>query len=1254
MSNARSVDALAGDGEMNSQRKVRTQWVRRLGSKLGAVAIGMLAVLSSMPAVSLDIATKPLSTGSDIPGNLALVPSVEFPTLISVANFGDYDPARTYVGYFDAAKCYSYVYSATESERHFAPNSAAGASHSCAGALWSGNYMNWAATQTIDPFRSALTGGYRVKDTTEETWLEKAKADRNGNENANANFPRRTYPASSNSTAVANATAASWGTIRTRIDGLGNKMRFTSGSNATALGTDNPGAGQPVAYNPASHTLDVTNITVNGTPVTQANVVFEVSVRVKVCVAGMLEANCNSTYSGAAKPEGLIQQYSRTIRYSIFGYLNNGGNTEPDGGVMRARQKFVGPYNYYPDVAGLQVNANREWDPATGILYANPDSADATNTSAGITNSGVINYLNKFGQMETGRNAKSYDNVSELYYTALRYFKNIGNVPSYAQVNGDYQLADGFPVITDWDDPIRYSCQANVFLGVGDTNTWRDKNLPGQTSSVGENTTKPAEVSSDTSVDVVAMMKKIWQMEGYTEAQATTRSTATWFNREGHNNSAYIAALAYDAHTRDIRPPTSNRPLTGKQTVSTYWVDVVENRDYKTPHTNQYWLAAKYGGFTVPGGYDPDTNVTPLQNSQWWATNEYVDPTGANYMRPGNFYVAADAAKMVESLKRVFAKIINDMQGSGGSFASNTTKLETGAMTYQAQFYSGSWRGDLVGYTVNQSTGALTQAWTANFPTDWTQRNIRINNGGAMQAFTSLSQATALGSQEVVDYLRGDRTREQPAGTLRTRQSVLGDIVNSQPVYVGAPNNRLFYGAEFTGASTYGAFAIAQVARTPVIYVGANDGMLHGFNAATGRETFAFIPSAVVPRLQDYSNPGYVHQYYVDGEITVADVYISGAWKTILVGTLGRGGRGVYALDVTNPSNVQFLWEKTSADIPALGNVLSKPIIAQVADGDWRVLMGNGPNGAGGTAQLVTISLRTGAATTVNTGVGSDNGMSGVNVWNTGATDFADVVYAGDLAGNLWKITNLAGTPTATSMFQANYGGTAQPITAAPMVSRHPTTRQTWVYFGTGRYLNEDDLTDQSVQTWYGLIDRGSVIAGRSGLADVSIVAEVYPDDNDEDNVEDYAVRLLEQNAAPGVDGWYIDLISSENGVEGERMVVSNIFQGLTLIGTTRIPENTDVCNPSGRGWVMAIDPFTGGRLPNSFFDTDGNGEFNSGDEINGNAVSGLGMPSGPNNPIFVGDVMLTNMDNAESNVVKTKSSVLAPARVSWREVVAD
>ena len=289
---------------------------------------------------------------------------------------------------------------------------------------------------------------------------------------------------------VAGATPVQWGQIKMRIAGLGtnngrgNRMYFTRSGN----GVDTNNNTNVVPYHPAVHPLDNSLVDVGGVPTAGESLVYEVAVRVKVCDASVgLEDNCVAYPSGYYKPEGLIQEYSNRILYSIFGYQNVDGSGV-DGGILRANQKFVGPNSYYPE-NGPQANANREWDPQTGVLFQNPDAADATATSnvvgagacalAGgctVRNSGVINYLNKFGQMETGKPIKSHDNVSELYYTAIRYFKNLGNVPAYSTLGGGsvlarYQRADGFPVITNWQDPIRYQCQTNVILGIGDTNT---------------------------------------------------------------------------------------------------------------------------------------------------------------------------------------------------------------------------------------------------------------------------------------------------------------------------------------------------------------------------------------------------------------------------------------------------------------------------------------------------------------------------------------------------------------------------------------------------------------------------------------------------------------------------------------------------------------------------------------------------------------------------------------------------------------
>lgn len=1243
---------------MNS--KIRKSPPRRyaFGGRMGAFAVGLFAALSSMSAVSVEIAQSPLYVGSDVPGNLVLVPSVEYPTIHSQANIGAYNTARRYSGYFDPVKCYAYRYNATEQDRHFYPVRAATGFNCPTVGEWSGNYMNWAATQTIDPFRSALTGGYRVRDTATETWLEKAR-----HAPGYTLYPNRTVTGTA---LIQNLTASSFGNFVTRIQGLGNKMWFASelvdGTSARGIVI------QPTAY--SGQTLNAVSYGNQACNAGEANCVprclgatrprlldrdnqlrcypsgnesswenptyrivsniYEVSVRVKVCDASVgVEANCKQ-YSQGWKPEGLIQEYSERIRYSIFGFMNESGN-QRNGGVMRARQKFVGPNTHYPE-EGTLANANREWNSLTGVLVENPDPADATATGAGIQNSGVINYLNRFGQMTTA-NPKSNDPVSELYYAALRYFRGQGNLADYTS-NVTYSRADGFPVITNWDDPIRYSCQVNAALGIGDVNTHEDHDIP----------------SSPTDDLALARQytQKIFDLEGINKRAQDVFT--------GRGNSAYIAGLAYYANTNDLRPDNEAQVNSrGNQRLSTYWVDVREDQTLLAKASNQYWLAAKYGGFRVPEGFNPLT-TTGLSASSWHTSGEYlisgnggdVTTTVNTYPRPDNFYVASEADKMVASLRKAFENILSEMQGSASSFASNTTRLEVGARTYQAQFATGQnaeWSGQLNAYNVNTATGALTLAWSATdqFPV-WGPMNsttgarqIYYNNGGSFAAFQG---AVGGMSSSVVNYLRGDRSGEQNnGGSFRNRRGILGDIVNSQPTYVGAPNSRLYAGQSFAGASAYPAFASAQSSRTPVLFVGANDGMMHAFNANTGREMFAFVPTEGMSKLHgagNYSDPNYEHKYTVDGSLTAADWYNGSSWKTVVVGTMGRGGKSVFAFDVTNPASPTLMWEINNA---AFGNNIGQPIVAQVADGDWRVLLGNGPNSTAGIAQLVMIRLSNGTVSTVSTGVGADNGLSGVNAWSSHGDGIVDTVYAGDLKGNLWRFNPVAGS--VSLMYAA---GATKPITATPLVARNPRTLQIWVFVGTGRYLNSADVASKSVQTWYGLIDRGSTIT--NGLNSVSILAEGQVGGRD--------VRVLDRLTTTGTNGWYMNLLPPSGTPQGERMVVPNFFQGLTLIGTTRIPESDDVCSPSGKGFTMAIDPFTGGRLSGGFFDVNGDGNVDAGDSLNGAPVSGIGFNSSPNNPIFLGDVMYTSLDDGTSAVTRTNASGSNLRRVSWRELIRE
>jgi|GEM_PF-563332 len=1389
---------------MNSIERVRPQPAkRRIGSGISAFAVGLLAGLSSLSAMSaVAIDNKPLTVINTVPGNMVLVPSVEWPTVVTHANDpgkGDngvsYAPATAYAGYFNSDLCYAYNYDAIEANRYFYPVASA-STHSCSGLtggtpsqrLWSGNFLNWVSMQAVDTFRMALTGGYRVhrpadgtppsvtltgadgstatKTTSEMpgvTYLEKGNSDRWDN----------SYTKLRQLTAnVGGATPSQTSGFRVRIAGLRNQMWFApksdgsmgngaSYNNPQALSlpitndrqTDPSGTGIiAVPYNPASHMLPDANTTCPSNysysstkglctrsgysdrePTAYGrDAVYAVSIRVKVCDGSLDRRGVCTQYGGYYKPEGLLQANSKKVRYSLFSYLAQSGQ-QRNGGVMRARQKFLGPVDanekLYPDRTGrISGIDNPEWDPVTGVFIDNPDTDDAVDTSGRIgacsnapddsncvvKYSGVINYVNRFGQINTGfGKLKEYDNLSEMYYTAQLYLRGKANVASFSALSGgaltNYQYADGFPVIQDWyktgansavsawdtndldvgtdGDPILYQCQTNVMLGIGDTHTNNEDDGS----------------SSDTVANAAT-----WR--GYTE---------------GDNNSRLnVAGLAYWAHVTDIRPDVPNMSVSGSgdrkrgQTTSTFWVDVVEQNQLYTTATNQYYNATKYGGYAVPDD-DWGTNGNATRHASAWfasntsawtsATQNVAAQTGlgtggsdGNYSLPSNMYLANNGQAMIDGLTAAFQRIADDISGSGGSFASNTTKLEVGSRTYQAKYVSNGWGGRLTASDVNVSTGTLADKWDAS---DWlgqaagdtkvnttatvmnyTQRKILYKSGtslanfitgwdGTVKASPTLNKPTGLSAltDNQLKYILGDRTHERQStvsGSLkvfRNRRGMLGDIINSTPVYVGRPNANLY-----PADTTYAEFVAAKTTRKPAVYVGANDGMLHAFWAPdsgdtnAGKELFAFMPTEAMAVLQQsdvstnkypYWDPEYDHAYSVDGEITVADVKDGSTWKTILVGTMGRGGKTVFALDVTDPDAPALLWEKAASDGtvgPMLGNTLGRPIIAKVADGDWRVFLGNGPNSSNGTSALIMLDAISGTDEgSIATAGGSNNGMAPVNVWDAHGTTIPstpdglfDTVYAGDMNGNLWKFD--LDTNDATKLFATKTG---QPITAAPLVSKNPyNPPETWIFFGTGRYLSMADTSDtanQAVQSWYGIIDRDGLV----GISDLKKSSIQY---------EDTVGRVIEKIAASGQDGWYIDLQSPAEAAgaaaRGERMVVPNFFQGLALIGTTRFPDSNDPCSPTGKGFTMAIDPFTGGRLGNAFFDINQSGSVgDSGDFYGGNTAtpySGVAYDSGPNNPIFLGSYMYTSLDNGTYAKMQTGAGLPSVKRVSWRELL--
>ncbi|MCW8807112.1 MAG: PilC/PilY family type IV pilus protein, partial [Rhodanobacter sp.] len=459
-------------------------------------------------------------------------------------------------------------------------------------------------------------------------------------------------------------------------------------------------------------------------------------------------------------------------------------------------------------------------------------------------------------------------------------------------------------------------------------------------------------------------------------------------------NSDTLADVAMKYWETDLRTTTANEVSTSTEDPA-FW-----------QHMTTFTLGL---GFT-PTGIAP-SGTTMEQIFNWanggaaisgfsWPTptsanggsiNNIADLAHAAVDGHGGFYSAstpqAFASGLTDALKRATERV-----GTGASLAANSTKLTTGTVAYQANYYTSKWKGDLKALAIDPATGtiATTPSWSAASALPaFGSRNIKTYNpvSNATVAFTaaqlsslSTAEQSALGTSAtaqaaMINYLRGDASQEEKnSGAYRNRDTPLGDVVDSQPVYVGAPDPNQFIGESFAGSSTFAAWANNKLSRAQVVLMAANDGMLHAVNAGTGAETFAYLPAAVITSgLSALANPSYgvttavPHQYFNDGELTVADVYFTAStdWHTVAVGTTGRGtARAIYALDVTDPANITLLWERSAGDGKTnsnyIGQMTGKPVISQTSDGTWSVLMGNGYNSSAGVAALLQFNVTDG------------------------------------------------------------------------------------------------------------------------------------------------------------------------------------------------------------------------------------------------------------------------------------------------------
>lgn len=624
-------------------------------------------------------------------------------------------------------------------------------------------------------------------------------------------------------------------------------------------------------------------------------------------------------------------------------------------------------------------------------------------------------------------------------------------------------------------------------------------------------------------------------------------------------------------------------------------------------------------GFGVVGNVSSaaaNSAVTAGSAISWWGgtanENKINDLLHASVNSHGGFFSAADPVSFSQGLASTLNAIAERVGSASNIAATAINSLQTESNLYQARYISGEWSGDLWSYAADDVS---TPVWKASdvMPAPGSRTILFGSDANVAKDFQwsnlSSNEKTALGnSSDVLDYLRGVTSKEKRnGGTLRNRTKILGDLVNSSPELVAEPYDLSYHRYSWQGADTYRAFLSGSAAtRTKTIYVGSNDGMLHGFNADTGVETFAYIPRAVmtamngdtVSVLKKYSEPTYGHVYSVDGSPSVTDVYLNGAWRSILIGSMGRGGNGLFAMDVTNPNSMgasSVLWDKTFSE---LGVYLGKPQVTRAESGDWVLMVGYGYNNSTNKSGLLIIKLSDGSILkkieTTAGSAGDPNGMAEVNLMDIDADGNTDWVYGGDMHGYVWKFDLSSSNPSSWSvaysgapLFQAkDNSGNRQMITGGVLSAMDPKTGKVWLFFGTGRYLNVDDPTNASVQTWYGIID-GTTISSRSELGIRAIT-----------NVGDQRVVTEISTLESGKKGWYMDLPDTR-----ERVVDMPAIVGSELMMNTVIPD-TNVCNPSGSGYIMAISPFTGGRLKKLFFDINDDDKFTSADTVTDGGTS--------------------------------------------------
>lgn len=715
------------------------------------------------------------------------------------------------------------------------------------------------------------------------------------------------------------------------------------------------------------------------------------------------------------------------------------------------------------------------------------------------------------------------------------------------------------------------------------------------------------------------------------------------------------------------------------------------------------WDSGTDNTYSMNGDYPKLVNglVTWQNPIPWLALNN-----DANNVRPselwhaalngrGKFYPARNPAALNAAFSDILNNIISDTSNPLTSISSDGASLSTNSKSYVAGYDAKKWSGRLKAFPINQTTGILgaNETWSAAPLLDamtLSSRFVASYNGTTgieWKTYSSLPSAHQLPlsknssgtvdhtaannyGQDRVDYIRGDRSKEQSqtGGVFRNRDSRLGDIVNSKILYLGKPVSNY-------GDTAYQTFKrpAGSGSRANMLYVGANDGMLHGFEASSGVEKLAYIPQGIAQGdLRKLTDPTYTHQYFVDGTPFSGDAKVGSSsdptnnpWKTVLVSGLGGGGKGYIALDVTNPANFivgnvgSLVIADTTASTDAdMGNMYITPAIdpsdaskssqivrlnaptSGTAPNEvkhrWALVVGNGYNSTNeapvlivqyldGSKEIKKISpciapatgvFDTACAYKTNTGLTinglTSNGLSTPRLVDLNDDGIADVAYAGDLLGNVWKFDLSSQTPaewktsfTNEPLFKAKAG---QSFTTAPYIEPNFTAGSgVQIHISSGKNLRLEDQTSNIIETTYSLWDNstfGSEVVTpittppvyRFKITDSTRIntSNVIPDTLIPQTISTTPVvdsgntyytsssNSVNYDRASGPDrGWFMDwrqakqrVLRNSKSFDGQKISIYS-----TIPSSATIADNVETCTPglnSEKNFLTILNMFTG------------------------------------------------------------------------------